>query len=303
MAEAAISAAVQKLGDLLIERISFLHGVEGEVKLLKDELVRMQCFLKDAGEKQAADGRVRHWVSEIRDVAHDAEDVVEVFSLKVEVPRRRRGLIGKLACFPVYLRRVYSIGEEIARINARLKAIETSRQRYGIQPEEIRRLEVSGEWRRRVSPWEKDKHAVGLKKDVEELLSKAVRAGKKGRTVVAIVGMGGAGKSTLARIVYNHRKVVGGFDCRAWVVVSGEFNEREVIEEVVRQVLRRSDDTRKVLEEMEKMKMPGLRQKLYHHLKGKRYFIIVDDIWKNQHWESLKDSFPDEGTSSCISTS
>lgn len=300
MAEVAISTAVQKLCDLLIDRISFLYGVEEEVKLLKDELVRMQCFLKDAGEKQASNESVRHWVSEIRALAHEAEDVVEIFSLKVEAPRRRRGLLAKLACFPVYLHGINEIGGEISQINARLRDIQRSRERYGIQPENmlfLKRLEDGGEWRRRLSPWQKDKHAVGLEKDVELLLSKVVLVRRKGRAVAGIVGMGGAGKSTLARIVYNHRKVAGEFDCRAWVVVSGDFRPKELIQEVMRQVLRWSDSKVKVLEEMEKLQMQGLRHKLHQQLKGRRYFIVLDDVWENNHWESLKDAFPDDGTS------
>ncbi|KAH6760329.1 hypothetical protein C2S52_009215 [Perilla frutescens var. hirtella] len=304
MAEAAISAAIQKLGDLLVERVSFLYGVEEEVKLLKEELVRMQCFLKDAGEKQATDERIRNWISEIRAVAHDAEDVVEIFSLKVDAPRSRRGLLAKFACFPKHLYRINKIGEEIASINTRLKAIQTSRERYGILPEEmffLKRLEDVGEWRRVLSPWHKDKEAVGLKKDVDLLLSKAVLAGKKGRAVAGIVGMGGMGKSTLARLVYNHGKVVGKFDCRAWVVVSREFRPEEIIRELVRQLLRRWSDSKvKELEEMEKLQMPGLRHKLHQKLKGRRYFIVLDDVWENAHWESLKDAFPNEDKASVL---
>lgn len=304
MAEAAISAAVGKLSDLLVERVSFLYGVKEEVERLKDELVRIQCFLKDAGEKQATEDGIRNWISEIRGVAHDAEDVVEIFSLKVDAPRSRRGQLAKFACFPKHLYRINKIGEEIASINTRLKAIETGRERYKILPEKmlfLRRLEDGTELRRGLSPWQKDKEAVGLKKEVDLLLSKAIRTGKKERAVAGIVGMGGIGKSTLARLLYNHGKVVGKFDCRAWVVVSREFRPEEIIRELVRQLLQRcSDKTVKELEEMEKLQMPGLLHKLHQKLEGRRYFIVLDDVWEYQHWEILKAAFPNEDKASVL---
>lgn len=55
MADVAISFAVEKLGNLLSEKAVFLKGIEEQVSRLKDELKRMQYFLKDVAEKQTND--------------------------------------------------------------------------------------------------------------------------------------------------------------------------------------------------------------------------------------------------------
>ncbi|KAL8544589.1 hypothetical protein ACS0TY_004986 [Phlomoides rotata] len=81
MADAAITFAVEKLGDALMNKVSFLKGVEGQVRWVRDELQSMRCFLKDAAEKQGHDERIRQWISEVRGVAQDAEDVIEIFTL------------------------------------------------------------------------------------------------------------------------------------------------------------------------------------------------------------------------------
>lgn len=79
--------------------MNFLRGVEGQVQWLKDELKRMQCFLKDAAEKQAKDERIRNWILEMRELAYDAQDVIEMFVLKVE----SRGQLGMYVSFPKHV--------------------------------------------------------------------------------------------------------------------------------------------------------------------------------------------------------
>lgn len=66
-----------------------------------------------------------------------------------------------------------------------------------------------------MSTWQKDKQVVGLDGDVKKLLGEAVLEKGESLFVATIVGMGGIGKSTLARKLYNHGAVVDRFDCRA----------------------------------------------------------------------------------------
>ncbi|KAI3462404.1 hypothetical protein Pfo_019067 [Paulownia fortunei] len=154
------------------------------------------------------------------------------------------------------------------------------------------------EWRRRLSPWQKDKHVVGLEGDVELLLQKAILEEREGLSIASIVGNGGIGKSTLARIVYNHAAVADRFDRRAWVCVSSEFKQKEIIKELVLQLLEPTEDKLKILETMEKLKVPNLQHMLHQRLQGTRYFVVLDDVWEDAHWESLASAFPCEDKAS-----
>lgn len=113
--------------------------------------------------------------------------------------------------------------------------------------------------------------------------------------------MGGVGKSTLARAVYNHPDVMahGGFQWRAWVVVSAEFNPHETIKQLIME-LPGSDEMREEIKKLEEFTkddlylLRKLQEMLYKQLLGKRYLIVVDDVWEKEHWESLITVFPNQ---------
>ncbi|XP_057802245.1 disease resistance protein RPH8A-like [Salvia miltiorrhiza] len=310
-AEAAISAAVELLGDQLIQKVKSLRGVEGKVELLREELKRMQSFLKDANKKQFEDERVRNWISDIRELAQDAQDTIEMFLINVE-NSRNRNFLKKYASFAKRMHQLDKIGDEIESIRARLDAIDKSRERYGIKDlgdaaESASRWEV--ESRRRLTPWQKDEHLVGVEDDVKTLLQESILCEKKGLCIAFLEGMGGIGKSTLAREIYNHPDVVAGpFDRRGWVVVSSEFTPLETIKQFLLQLQRSEEDKQKLLDEIKKLEesikdklflQDELKQMLHKQLEGKSYFIVLDDVWEKQHLESLIIAFPNQQDKAC----
>ena len=37
-----------------------------------------------------------------------------------------------------------------------------------------------------------------------------------------------------------------------------------------------------------------LQAKIYHSLETSKYLIVMDDVWKNEDWDKIKDVFPQE---------
>lgn len=60
----------------------------------------MQCFLKDAEMKQKGDERVKNWVSDIRDIAYETDDLVDFCILKVS--QQRSGFLYFLKKFTLF---------------------------------------------------------------------------------------------------------------------------------------------------------------------------------------------------------
>ena len=77
MAEAVVSFAIETIAGLLIEEAKFLVGVTDQAEQLQSELRWMKWFLRDADARQDDKERIREWVSEVKDIAYQAGDLLE----------------------------------------------------------------------------------------------------------------------------------------------------------------------------------------------------------------------------------
>ena len=142
---------------------------------------------------------------------------------------------------------------------------------------------------KRVIPSVEESNIVGMTNDVKDLKQKLLE-GEMERGVVAIVGMGGLGKTTLAKKIYDDSDVQRHFDGgRAWVSVSQEFSIRELLLGIAHCVVT-------TLEEKQKHELGNheLGQEVYKSLQGKRYLIVLDDVWNTDVWGGLSSYLPAE---------
>ncbi|XP_031098049.1 uncharacterized protein LOC116002146 [Ipomoea triloba] len=126
--------------------------------------------------------------------------------------------------------------------------------------------------------------------DVFNTIMDNLRQHSSKREIVSTVGMGGIGKTTLARKIYEDASIISYFDCRAWVTISQDYNRTQVF-----QCLLRSLDPAEASHNN-----TGLAEKVYKSIKDQRYLIVVDDIWSTNVWDDLMRCFPDDNIGSRI---
>ncbi|XP_058202683.1 putative late blight resistance protein homolog R1B-8 [Rhododendron vialii] len=157
-----------------------------------------------------------------------------------------------------------------------------------------------------------EKVVVGFKEKVETLMGMLLDNGEGGRLeIISIVGAAGGGKTTLAREVYDHPLTSHTFEIRAWVNVSQDYDKtmkRNLLTRILEQAspTNHGDDKKstedklgegtspKKLGEEEKISEDELGEKTYICLKGKKYLIVMDDIWGIQAWNDIQRSLPKE---------
>ncbi|KAG8362961.1 hypothetical protein BUALT_BualtUnG0018100 [Buddleja alternifolia] len=115
------------------------------------------------------------------------------------------------------------------------------------------------------------------------------------RQIIPIAGMGGIGKTTLAQNVYIHPLIVHHFDICAWVTISQNYNVREILLEIL--VCSNKKERRETLSTISEEE---LGEKVYKALFGRRYLIVMDDMWSIEVWYKLKFFFPENNNGSRI---
>ncbi|KAJ1703912.1 hypothetical protein LUZ63_003691 [Rhynchospora breviuscula] len=225
--------------------------------------------------------------------AYDIEDIVDTFLLTV--PEKKPG---KWEAFKRWLKKfrklpaVHKLGDEIKQIEARFQEIEKSRVRYGINNlGEVIDGEIGEPVKRIVLPDIDEEGVVGFEADRDKILSLLLDEKNKKRSVISIVGPGGLGKTTLARKVYNSEAVKQQFPIRIWVVISQKFNSIDILGKIAAQLQ---------IESTRNLDNNDWFTKLRRSLTEKKYLIILDDIWKENFWEEIKEVFPDEKNGSRI---
>ncbi|QHN81641.1 hypothetical protein HN51_058363 [Arachis hypogaea] len=108
--------------------------------------------------------------------------------------------------------------------------------------------------------------------------------------------MGGLGKTTLAKQVYDDRKVHKRFKIHAWVSVSHPFQIEELLKDLVHQL---HNVIRKLApEEVGQMRSDKLKEVIKNLLQQSRYLIVLDDVWHINVWDSVKLAFPNNNRGS-----
>nr|XP_023899051.1 putative disease resistance protein At1g50180 [Quercus suber] len=299
MAESLVSGVAVRLGNSLIQEANFLCGVRTQVELLQTELKQLQGLLKDADARQDESEAVRQWVADARELAYDAEDVIATYALKVG--SRKGGSIQKVVKRCAYILSegitAYNVGAEIENIKMKITNLKMNFRDYGIKESIIQgdgsssSNEREREHRQTFSHLEHD--VVGFDDDLNKLVEFLLRD-REGNRVASICGMGGLGKTTLAKMVYNYPEVKKHFDCRTWSYITQQCQRRRVWEEILIKV------NEKEREGIQKLEDEDIIKKLREILCEKKCLVILDDICDIETWNILREAFPMKNTSSKI---
>uniref|UniRef100_A0A8R7VEN1 NB-ARC domain-containing protein n=1 Tax=Triticum urartu TaxID=4572 RepID=A0A8R7VEN1_TRIUA len=123
---------------------------------------------------------------------------------------------------------------------------------------------------------------VGFEDEYKEIVDKLVE-GENMLSLVSIVAMGGAGKTTVARKVYTSSGVKQHFESLVWVTVSQKFKVIDLLKEILKQIPSDGGQSRNI----DEMNEHEMAKKIHDILIQKRYLLVLDDVWETDTWEQI----------------
>ncbi|KAJ0860833.1 putative virus X resistance protein-like, coiled-coil [Helianthus annuus] len=277
----------EMLADEALKKYAHSQGIHSQLKKLRVMLVQIVDLLNDASRKEITDQSVKEWMNEIQHLAYDIDDVLDDVATDAIHPELTQESSGASTSrlrklIPAFLKKSSSSH----RLSPKLDSI-TNKLHHLLKQKSDLGLIVKDEKQKdpnrgsQTSLPERD--VVGREVEKERLLKKLLGddgSSKETFSIVPIVGMGGVGKTTLARLLYNDTKVQDHFQLKAWVCVSDEFDLLRISQTIIESV------TREIKEYKD---LNPLQMALTELFKDKRFLLVLDDVWSESYddWENL----------------
>ncbi|KAK7392865.1 hypothetical protein VNO78_21315 [Psophocarpus tetragonolobus] len=245
MAESILFAVAEsligKLTSEVIQKASLALGVYNDLQEMKETMTLMKAVMLDAEQKRLTNNTLSEWLIWIKRVFSDAEDIVDDFeceALRKHVIKTYGSCSRKVCRFfsssnPLVYR--LRMANEMQDINKRLAKLAAQRSMFGLQINE------------------KDTRV-----NIIELL---VQDGHdKSLSVIPIVGIGGLGKITLAKLVFNDANIDDCFSLKMWVCVCNDFELKNLLIKILKSIHNPSN------EKLEEFEIEQLQNRLKHTL-------------------------------------
>ncbi|GMN19598.1 hypothetical protein TIFTF001_050945 [Ficus carica] len=304
MAESAVSFLVDKHTSLLGEEAKLLSRIREEVAFVKDELQSMKAFLPflqkvDAVEDE--DPEIRAWVKQVRELAYDTEDILDEFLYRFEHPPRP-GFYGGLCQVARAIKTLKArrrIASELQTVKSRVTDISQRHERYRNMPIIMEGGSSSSSVTNNIARHElryndarllHENQLVGIDQPKQELVRWLLDDAVPNSQVVAVVGMGGLGKTTLVSQVYRDAEVKQCFQHCAWITVSKSFNLQELLVKIIEQLLK--GISQQVPNATYSKDIISLKEDIIDFLGDTKYLVVLDDLWSVDSWDDLKNAFP-----------
>ncbi|KAL0364924.1 UNVERIFIED_CONTAM: putative late blight resistance proteinR1A-4 [Sesamum angustifolium] len=299
MAYAALVSVAETLSQTLKHnQYPFVLHEKPRLEALHEHVKFLRAFLEDFPQKaDNLEGR-------IRDAATEAEDIIE-YLLFEEIRSLNSGHLsarqsGSSSDAHRFQRRFQKQYEKLQNVAEDIKSVveEVMGTTSSLGMQELQLGDSSPPTTSSVLvPAKKDgrKDAmVGLEDDLLAIKGRLCGESRK-LEFIPIHGMGGIGKTTLARNAYDDPLIIEHFDIRAWVTVSQDYSIPEMLFTLVNSIKAFKETFDEAKHSYERT-----AEHVYKNLKGRRYLVVLDDIWSTKAWDDVRRTFPDDNNGSRI---
>jgi hypothetical protein len=277
---------IDNLGSLATNDIALLWRLGDELQSLTVTVSTIKAVLLDAEEKNATGNhQVRDWLRRLEDAMYDADDLLDAVStdaLQKEILTRDKTARQVSILFDKFNQLVYrgKMARKIKAMRERLDSIyaEGDRLHLEVRPVETR---VGGN-RCNTHSVVCAEEVIGRDDDKKDVIHLLLDSNVEDNvSILPIVAIGGLGKTTLAQLIFNDDQIQNHFQLQMWVCVSDPFHVKNIVEKILEAATEQKP---------EPAEMNTLVVKLKKEIDGKKYLLVLDDVWNDdrEKWSELK---------------
>ncbi|XVE90408.1 hypothetical protein DITRI_Ditri20bG0075400 [Diplodiscus trichospermus] len=221
-----------KLATQSYREISRSWGIQRDFQRLNDLLTTVKAALLDAEGKQVHDNQLRLWLQKLKGSCYDAEDVLDEF----EIEELRRQLLkgkdigSKVSYFfsasnPVAFQ--FRMAHKIKKVRKRFAEIAALKNNFHLTERHDGTSHV-GCLERETHSFVQATDIVGRDEDKQKIMRTLMQIPTDNEDihVLPTVGIGGLGKTALAKLVFNDECVDRHFELKIWFAFKkGEMNQ------------------------------------------------------------------------------
>ncbi|BBH08724.1 NB-ARC domain-containing disease resistance protein [Prunus dulcis] len=332
MASTATDLLIGKVAGILESEACSIVGVRDQVDEIKQVLISMKSFLKDAeGKKPQTEGE-ETWVASVTDLAYDVEDIIDEFMYHMHEQQsgvRFASLLRRIICFPNHwnrgrfarwlhrtrhnpkgrfascLHKAIHIPNKLwyrRQIGKKLQKITKTIKRYDIDPLEGTSSDDIKKWvknQAESSLFIKEDELVGIE-DKKQILMGWLMNGEQQQAVISVVGMGGSGKTTLVAKTFTSESVKRHFSCYAWITVSQSYVIEDLFRSLIKEVHQATKEEVPAAADLNSMSYRELLHILVTYLESRRYLVVWDDVWDIKLLKEMRIALPNRQLGSRI---
>ncbi|KAG6502014.1 disease resistance protein RGA2-like [Zingiber officinale] len=292
--EGALVAAARFVADkvaILVQldaKLKAMTGIEEKMEKLKEMSTIIDLVIEDVESHPLNKDAVKDLLRKLKYLAYDLEDAVDYYDTKVFQKKQRSNTsFGLVSDF------ISSDNQVLfnSRVGCMIEAVTDSLDSILLQKSILLNLPQSSS-HLSLYPYSETHSLNGFdvigrepeKNNIVNILTNDDDEGSSHSTlrVIAIVGMGGLGKTTLAQLVFNDEMVQDHFaSLTMWKVVGAEFNPTKIMKSILELATGEPGNISEI---------DLVKQKLKKELSGKRFLLVLDDVWNEDpvKWRILK---------------